>query len=187
MSLRRAVLLACCALAAVPLAGCGDKTARTTFGEDEGAMLNVGPLLYQVQISRELNPYDNEDKAYLQGLPAGQQGLKPGQAWFAVFLRVQNLHENKLPAATEFQMRDTQDNVYTPIPLAPTNVFAYRGGLVPGHGQLPQFDTPADNIMSVRGLLLLFKIQELTFDNRPLELIIKAPNSGQEASVDLDV
>ena len=182
---RRAALLACCAVAAVPLAGCGDKTARTTFGDTEGSVLNVGPLLYQVQISRELNPYDNEDQAYLQGVPNNGRGLTNGQSWYGVFIRVQNLHENNLPAATQFQMRDTQNNIYTPIPLPATNQFAYRGGIVPGHGQLPQFDTPADNYPSIRGLLLLFKIRQESYDNRPLELIIN--QNGQEAQVDLDV
>jgi hypothetical protein len=183
---RRAVLLACCAVAAAPLAGCGDKTARTTFGDTEGSVLNVGPLLYQVQISRELNPFDNEDRAYLQGLPSGQAGLGKGQSWFAVFMRVQNEHHANLPAATQFQLRDTQNNIYTPIPMPATNQFAYRGGIVPGHGQLPQFDTPADNNPSVRGLMLLFKLNQVSYDNRPLELIIQGQN-GQEALVDLDV
>src|SRR4051794_25662855 len=177
---RRAALLACCTLVAASLTGCGTKTAITTFGDTEGSMLNVGPLLYQVQISRELNQYDNEDRAYLKGLPADQRNLGKGQSWFAVFMRVQNLHEARLPAATQFQMRDTQENIYTPIPIAPTNVFAYRGGIVPGHGQLPQFDTPADNNPSIRGLMLLFKISQLSYDNRPLKLIIKAPYSFQD-------
>jgi hypothetical protein len=183
---RRAVLLACCALVAVPLAGCGDKTARTTFGDTEGSILNVGPLLYQVQISRELNPFDNEDKAYLAGAPGGAANLGKGQSWFAVFLRVQNIHQANLAAATQFQLRDTQDNVYAPTVMPATNQWAYRGGIVPGHGQLPQFDTPADNNPSIRGLMLLFKLNQVSYDNRPLELIIQGQN-GQEASVDLDV
>jgi hypothetical protein len=183
---RRAVLLACFALAAVPLAGCGDKTARTTFGDTEGSVLNVGPLLYQVQISRELNPFDNEDKAYLAGAPGGATNLRKGQTWFAVFLRVQNEHHANLPAATQFQLRDTQGNEFSPIVMPVTNQWAYRGGLVPGHGQLPQYNTPADNNPSIRGLMLLFKLEETSYDNRPLELIIQGQN-GQEASVDLDV
>jgi len=183
---RRAALLACCALVAIPLAGCGDKTSRVTFGDTEGSVLNVGPLLYQVQLSRELNPYDNEDQAYLQGAPGGAKNLGKGQSWFAVFLRVQNIHEHNLPAATEFQLRDTENNVYSPIVMPPTNQWAYRGGIVPGNGQLPEYNTPADNNPSIRGLMLLFKLDQVSYDNRPLELIIRGQN-GQEASVDLDV
>jgi hypothetical protein len=183
---RRSALLACCALVAIPLAGCGDKTARTTFGDTEGSVLNVGPLLYQVMISRELNPYDNEDKAYLQGVPGGRTNLGKGQSWFAVFVRVDNEHEANLPAATQFQLRDTQNNIYTPVVMPPGNQWAYRGGIVPGHGYLPEYDTPADNNTSIRGLMLLFKLGQVSYDDRPLELIIQGQN-GQEASVDLDV
>ena len=45
--------------------------------ETEGIYLDVGDLKYQVQISRELNPADIEDRDYLKGLPAGDAQPKP--------------------------------------------------------------------------------------------------------------
>jgi hypothetical protein len=185
MSLRRrALLLSCCALVALPAAGCGNKHARTTFGETEGSYLDVGQLKYQVQISRVLNRFDNEDKAYLQGLAPADARLATDEAWFAVFVRVENPNTPSVPAVNDFEMHDTQGNVYTPLPVAPSNVFAYRGGPVPGHGQLPMYDTPAFDNPSIRGLMLLFKVKQHSLDLRPLEFVIKGPN---EASVDLDV
>lgn len=189
MSLRRrAALLACCALAAAPLAGCGVKTARTTKGETEGSYLDVENLKYQVQVSRVLNPFDNEDRAYLQGLAPSVAHLANDEAWFAIFLRVENGHTPAYEAANDFEMRDTQNDVYTPVTLPKANQFAYRGGLVPGHGQLPEFDTPAYDNPSIRGQMLLFKVKETSLDNRPLELVIRSPHVPQtEATVDLDV
>ena len=42
--------------------------------------LDVGDLKYQVQVSRQLNPSDTEDKAYLAGLTAQQAKLAPTQS-----------------------------------------------------------------------------------------------------------
>jgi hypothetical protein len=52
---------------ALPLGACG-KQKTTTFSASEGTYLNVGPMAYQVQVSRVLNPKDIEDRNYLQGV-----------------------------------------------------------------------------------------------------------------------
>ena len=69
----------------------------------------VGGLKYQVQISRELNPTDSEDRAYLVGLAPTARDLKPDETWFAVFLRVQ--YDTKdgapRPTARDFTLEDT--------------------------------------------------------------------------------
>ena len=55
-------LLAPALLAAVALAACGDSHTKVTTGTYAGESgknapyLNVGPLVYQVQVSRQLNP-----------------------------------------------------------------------------------------------------------------------------------
>lgn len=188
MSLRRLLLALTVALVAVPLAACGNKHETITFGETEGAYLDVGDLTYQVQISRILNPNDNEDQSYLVDLPAEEAELDDNEAWFAVFLLVQNLGEEPSEAAVDFEIHDTQENVFTPITIGPDNVFAYRGGTVEPGATLPEDDTAARNNPSVNGALLLFKMENDTFANRPLELLIKQEGSDPaEAGVDLDV
>ena len=58
------------------LGACGDSHTRVTTGTYAGESganapyLNVGPLVYEVQLSRELNPYQHEDAAYLRGSDA---------------------------------------------------------------------------------------------------------------------
>jgi hypothetical protein len=192
--LRKPALVLGAMLAAVTLAACGDSHTRVTTGTYAGESgvnapyLNVGPLVYEVQLSRELNPANSEDSAYLQGLGAQERKLEPGQEWFAVFLQVYNHHTQPLPSATEITISDTQENIYRPIVPNETNPFAYRGGQeVPGSGQLPMPDTIAD-AGPTSGELLLFKIEVVSLDNRPLELTIVSPEDPSEtAKAELDV
>ena len=64
---RNALVAVAAVLAALALGACGDSHTRVTTGTYAGASgknapyLNVGPLIYEVQISRELNPYNSED------------------------------------------------------------------------------------------------------------------------------
>jgi hypothetical protein len=189
MKLRRAILLAALALFALPLAACGNKEETTTHGETEGTYVNVGDLVYQVQISRQLNPNDDEDKGYLIDLPFGQDQLAPDEAWFAVFVKAWNESEQVAPAAANFTIVDTTGKEYHPMPIGPDNVFAYHAQDVPGGEQLPPLDTAASNNPSVQGSMLLFKVKYDSFDNRPLDLVIRAPEGEEpaEASINLDV
>jgi hypothetical protein len=191
--LRKLTLLALVLLAASALTACGDshtKVITGTYAGESGAnapYLDVGPLVYEVQLSRELNPYTTEDAAYLQGLSPAQQKLAPGQEWFAVFLQVYNNSSSPLTAAKDLTITDTQGNRYTPIVPSAANQFAYRAGSVPGDGRLPVADSIASQ-GTTQGALLLFKIQIVSLDNRPLKLTIVDPeNAAETASAELDV
>jgi hypothetical protein len=190
----RKLLFALLALVAVlALSACGDSHTRITTGTYAGESganapyLNVGPLIYEVQLSRELNPYNGEDASYLQGLTPQQAKLEPGQEWFAVFLQVYNNTNQELPAAKEITITDTQSNMYTPTVPSEVNPYAYRAGMVPAKGQLPIPGTTAA-YGGTQGVMLLYKIQVVSLDNRPLELKIVDPSDPtQTASAELDV
>src|SRR5271155_1699334 len=117
----RASLAALAVIAVLALAGCGDSHTRVTTGTYAGESganapyLNVGPLIYEVQLSRELNPANSEDATYLDGLTPAQRKLEPGQEWFAVFMQVYNNSNQPHPASTSLTISDTQENRYTPI------------------------------------------------------------------------
>lgn len=189
MKLRRAILLAALALFALPLAACGNKEKVTTHADTEGTYVNVGNLVYQVQISRQLNPNDDEDRAYLVDLPFGQDQLAPDEAWFAVFVKAWNEGEEVAPAAENFTIVDTQGTEYHPVPIGPNNAFAYRAQDVPEGEQLPSLGTAASNNPSVQGSMLLFRVKYDSFDDRPLDLVIRAPEGQEpaEATISLDV
>jgi hypothetical protein len=191
---RKLTLIALLLLATVGLGACSDDShTRVTTGTYAGESgqnapyLNVGPLIYEVQLSRELNPADTEDAAYLKGLTPAQRKLAPGEEWFGVFLQVYNESSASHPAARQITISDTQENVYTPTIPGAVNEFAYRGGLLQPKARIPALDTVAAN-GATQGALLLYKIKIVSLDNRPLELKIVDPlHPSQSAQAELDV
>ncbi len=192
--LARLALFGLLLVLALALSACSDNShTRVTTGTYAGESgqnapyLNVGPLIYEVQLSRELNPYDTEDASYLADLTPAQAKLEPGEEWFAVFLQVYNETSKPHPAAANISISDTQENLYTPIVPPLANEFAYRAGLVPPKGRIPALDTVAAS-GPTQGAVLLFKIKVVSLDNRPIEIKIVDPaNPTQTASAELDV
>jgi hypothetical protein len=192
--LRKPIAVLAAGLTAVALAACGSADVKETSGSYSGVggvgapYLSVGPLVYNVQISRSLNPYDTEDSAYLQGLPAAQKELHPGEEWFGVFMQVINKtgasHQDV--AANDITIYDTEGNVYHPVEVSETNLYAYRSGTsVPSENQLP---TPSSAAASapINGLLLLYRLKLTSLENRPLTIKIVSPSTGEKAEAELD-
>jgi hypothetical protein len=191
--LRKLSLLGLVLLAAVTLGACGDSHTKVSTGTYAGESgqnapyLDVGPLVYEVQLSRELNPNDEEDAQYLQGLSAEQQKLAPGQEWFGVFLQVYNNGSQPQTAASDIAISDTQQNSYIPIFPASSNPYIYKAGAVPAKEHLPIADSIAFE-GPTQGALLLFKIQVVSLDNRPLTIKIVDPDKPADtATAELDV
>jgi hypothetical protein len=171
----------------VGMSGCKHRGA-VTAADTEGLYLAAGPLTYQVQLSRELNPAAVEDRAYITGLPPGTPPPKPDEEWFGVWLRVRN--ESRQPARTSnaFKIIDTQDNTYLPIRLTPANPYAYQPEVLAPRALEPPADSAAQN-GPVQGSLLLFKLKTAAYQNRPVELQILTPDSSQRVqdTVKLDL
>ena len=178
-------------LASGGLAACGnhpDEHARVVRAENEGLYLEIGQLKYQVQVSRQLNPDDVQDKAYLKGIPADEVKLKADEVWFGVLLRVQNETGEALQPSADIEIEDTQDEVFTPLTLEETNLYAYRSDdPIPPRNVYPLDDSPGYDTPT-RGALLLFKLTLTALNNRPLELTIQGRKVPQQTGiVDLDV
>jgi hypothetical protein len=189
----RPLLGAALLTAAFAVGACGDSHTRVSTGTYAGESgqnapyLNVGPLIYEVQLSRELNPSDTEDASYLAGLAPARSKLGQGEEWFAVFMQVYNETSRTHPAAGDITISDTQGNVYSPIAAAATNEFAYRGGQVAPKGRIPALGTVAAD-GPTQGALLLYRIKLASLDNRPLDLKIVDPlDRSRTASAELDV
>jgi hypothetical protein len=186
LSLASAVLLAAC--------GANDQPAQRNesfqsvnaqVAETEAVYLDIEEMKYQVQVSRQLNVGNREDANYLAGLSAADRRLAKDEEWFAVFMRVENVVEEPKPTAIDFEIRDTQENVYRPVRFGPENVWAYRGTTVEGGETYPHPNDPAGE-RPPQATLLLFKVRRFSLDNRPLELTITG-REGQSAIVNLDV
>jgi hypothetical protein len=180
------LLLALATVCAAALAGCANKVETRTIGETEGIYIDVGDLKYQVQLSRIINPNDEEDRAYLAGLPAGTEQPKSDEAWFGVWMRVQNVRSKQtFPAAEEFSISDTQEHSFTPIQLE-NNPFAYKAQNLKPRTIVPDTNSPAGEGV-IQGSLILFKLTTESLANRPLEFKIQSPSSADVGIVDLDV
>ena len=174
--------LACALLAS----GCGNKLETVTLGDTEGIYLDVDDLKYQIQISRYMNANDVEDRSYLLGLPQSTAQPTGDETWFGVFLRVQNSSDKSIAPASDFEIVDTQENVYRPIPIDTNiNPFAYKPDPIAPKSLIPEPDSVASET-TIQGSLLLFKIKTESLQNRPLEFRFKGA-SGTTGVIDLDV
>ena len=187
---RRAIALLTVLLASGGLAACGkhlDEEASVIQIENEGLYLPLGELKYQVQGSRQLNADDIQDKPFLAGVPAAQSVLKPDEVWFGVFVQIENEDTKPLNPSGEIEIIDTQEDVFKPLELESTNLFAYRAeDPIPGGELAPMPDTPGFNTAN-QGSMLLFKLTLDALDNRPLELKIKSSTTPQTGIIDLDI
>ncbi|MEA2147235.1 MAG: hypothetical protein QOG59_2822, partial [Solirubrobacteraceae bacterium] len=161
--------------AALGVGACGNKTSSIHNAETEGIYLNVGPLKYQVEISRQLNPRAiPEDKTFVQGIDPAQATLAPDELWFAVFVRVENeTHQAQIPASF-FQITDTEGTVYRPVDINDQNPFYFNTSPIRAQGVAPDPDSVAGQLGSIGGMELLFKVKRTSLDNRPLVLTIKS-------------
>jgi hypothetical protein len=185
----RLLLLPAALLAALTLAACGGHKQPTEHGEGEGAYIQAGPLIYQVQLSRQLEPGNVEDAEYLEGLPAGEQPLAGDELWFGVWMRVQNATDDEHESAEEFKIVDTIGTEYEPIELPASNPFAYQPALLRSEAGQPVYPDPDSGAGAgpVQGSLLLFKLNTSAYANRPVELEIESPEGGEHSTVELDL
>ncbi|MDO9354158.1 MAG: hypothetical protein Q7T55_10710 [Solirubrobacteraceae bacterium] len=192
--LRLRPVLALASLALVlPFSACGDGNDPVAEAHNEGIYVTTGGLRYQVQMSRKLNPYDIEDRDYLNGVPnAAGQVANQKVAWYGVFLRVENrTHKGDGPektilAASKFKIIDNKGTEAEPTDLPESNVYAYRSVPLNAKGQIPAASSTAGQ-SPIGGALVLFKVDQGILERRPTKLIIEAADGSSEAEVSLDV
>jgi hypothetical protein len=166
---------------AVGLAFSGCDTAPENANQvTEGRGIKVGDLLYNVQITRILNPGDAEDKAYLMG----QKPPGPDQYYLAVFMRIDNEGDSDAQVARDFTVVDTVGDRFDPIPS--NSLFALKlGATIHGGDQLPEGESTAAN-GPIEGSMVLFRIDSSAIQDRPLTLEIP-PSTGAPGRVELDI
>lgn len=160
------------------VAGCGED--EEDHEVVEGEPVELGELLYNVQITRFLNPSDPEDEAYLRGQPR----VPPDEDYLAVFMTVENEGDEPQQLPEEMRITDTRDNTYEP--LRSDSEYALELGVtVPPGDEVPAPDTPAAS-GPIQGGMVLFRVDRAVTENRPIELHIPS-ESGEDALVELDI
>lgn len=175
---RLTALIAIVVAVATAVAGLGCGSESEEAGH-EGEPVEVAGLEYNVQITRFLNPDDNEDSEYLIGQPPAP----PGTAYLGVFLVIENESEDVRPSATDFVVTDTLENEYELV----ESESAYAldlGADVPAEGQLPLPDTTPYAGFN-KGSLLIFEVDNEVGENRPLQLHIESFDGSGEVTLDI--
>jgi hypothetical protein len=172
-------------LAAAPLlAACGSHHSNLADANNIGTYVKAGPVTYQLEVSRELNPYSSEDSGYLAGLPRNEAALAPDQVMYGVFMWAKNTTHQPQKTTAAFDIVDTQGNVYTPI--AYNNPYVWTSQTLPPGAIEPQPNTTA-GYGPTQGGLLLFKVNTSVYSNRPLTLRIYGNTGKVWATISLDL
>jgi hypothetical protein len=198
VTLRRSLIVLCALLLVVGLAACGNHHPHLAGGEatgqdaadanNNGGYVDAGPITYQLQISRELNQYGVEDSQYIKGLPSGvSTSIGPTQLWYGVFLWAKNQSGHPAATSDNFEIVDTQGNVYRPVKLDPAaNPFAWTSTTLKNLETYPGPNTVASD-GPTQGGLLLFKVSTSVYSNRPLTLYILGSGSHRLGEISLNL
>jgi hypothetical protein len=184
------ILVLTAGVLAIALGGCGRSTL-TGVSQDELSAggepyFNLGNVTYQIEISRQLNPFGVEDVQYLAGVKDAQD-LPANQLWFGVFLWAKNQDKQVQNTADTFEIVDSGGTVYRPTPLnASVNPYAWTKQALSQNQIEPLPGSTASN-GSTGGGLILFKLNDAVYDNRPLTLKIFKPGDPKPADISLDL
>jgi hypothetical protein len=198
VNVRRLWIIACTLAVALAVAACGSsnphqgKPGQLTGHEvgneaNDGSYIQAGPITYQLEIARELNPYSVQDKPYVQGLPKGLAPPTANQIWYGVFLWAKNQHHHAYQTSDNFEIVDSEGSTYHPIKLNPAeNPYAWTPQLL----QKNQTEPGQDSIQSEgesQGGLVLFKLDNAVYSNRPLMLYVLGVHDRKLGSIFLDL
>lgn len=188
MLARRLLKGALIAAAAPLLAACGSHHSNVADANNNGTYVKAGPVTYQLQVSRQLNQYSNEDSGYLAGLPRRQTVLAPDQMFYGVSLWAKNTTALPQRTTANFDVVDTQGNVYKPIVYR--NPYLWTSRTLAPHAIEPQPDTTA-GFGPTQGAWLIFKVyssgDKSVYSNRPLILEIRGNTGKVWATISLDL
>ncbi len=185
--MRRCLLLIAVAFATLGLGACGDKQETVTNGESEAVYVTLGELQYQVQLSRQLDPFSPGDRDLLAGVPAADRVLDDNEIWFGIWLQATNGTTSPQSLADEFRIKDTTGREFEPIELKPESPFAYRSAEIAPNTVYPLVNS-ASGQSPTSGAFLLFRMPKQTLDFRPLEFELGSSElPGKISTVRLDV
>ena len=176
------------ALCALAVSACGAGEHATYQNNLGTGYVQLGNLNYQVQVSRELNPWDTqEDKWYLQGLSSSERSLPSTDEFFGISMQVYNWSKVAATPTSDFYISDTLGNRFTPMTNPNPNPYTYVPVSIPAGGQMPTISSQAFASWT-QGEFLLFEVPYANLVNRPFILhIVNPADSSKQARIELDV
>jgi hypothetical protein len=161
-------------------AACGNQQKRTE-GE-EGDYVYAGDAVYQVQLTRLLNPRQRPDSTLVRG----QLAPPSGEQFLAVFLKIKNEGKRDYAPPRDLKIVDTEGNQYLPLDSSQSGF-----GLDFGEKILPDKNAPPPNSPAASGpngaAMVLFRVKTTSAtDNLPLELEIPTgPDKSSQVRLDV--
>ncbi len=179
---RRLLMLLCLAALAAGLAACGESDVEQGVDEParEGLAIELDGVDYNVFITRQLNTKVTPDKAYFDGPEA-----EPGETLYGVFIQVCNRSEDTHETASDFKIKDAQDNEFEPEELPEDNAFAYHAGELEPNECFPEAGSVAQ-LGPTSGSMLLFRLPLENTEYRPLELEVQG-EGDEHLTFELDI
>lgn len=176
-----ALILGLLALIVVaPLAGCGEKEGEEALESVEGEPLHLDGLIYNVAITRFLNPNEEADADYLEG----QDPEPPDKSYLGVFLTIDNEDEDEAHrSAHSYAITEANDRHYEALESESPYALDIDAEVEAG-GEIPEPDTTA-SAGPIQGAMLLFLVDDDVSEARPLELEIE--DGGETGTVELDI
>ena len=168
----------------VPMASfaiaCGNEEVRSS-GE-EGEFIKAGPAVYQVQLTRLLNPRTRPDDTYLRG----QVPPPSSEQYLAVFLRIENKGDTLYKPPRDMKVIDTQGNEYLPLDATQSGFGLDFGNGIPPKDEAPPPNSPAAEGPNA-GAMVLFRVKnDSATNNLPMELEIPT-GPKTSSSIGLDI
>jgi hypothetical protein len=163
------------------LAACGNKDEERTRGS-EGEFIHAGEAVYQVQLTRLLNPRQRPDDTLVRG----QLRLPRDEQFLGVFMKIKNEGKKGYLPPRDMRVVDSEGNEYLPLDANQSNFgLDFAAEIAPG-AFAPPPDSPAIEGRSGASLVL-FRVKNVSAtDNLPL--ILEIPNGTRVPSrIALDV
>jgi hypothetical protein len=178
--LRKIACLVLVPMALCALAACGNREERTE-GE-EGELVHAGEAVYQVQLTRLLNPRQRPDDSLVRG----QLSLPSNEQFLAVFLRIENEGKKGYAPPRDMKVVDSEGNEYLPLDATQSGFGLDFGEEIAPGKVAPLPNSPAAEGRSGAAMVLFrVKIASAT-DNLPLELEVPT-GTDKSSRIVLDV
>jgi hypothetical protein len=198
LSLRRTfknsgILVVVAALATLAVSGCAldarnnlKVISQTELASGAEPYVFAGNMTYQIQETRQLNPFDIEDVQYLAGLKDAQQ-ISGNTMWFAVFLWAKNQSGHIATTSDHFTMTDSTGATYYPVKLnSDVNPYAWTAQTLSPDGIEPSADSTA-GYGPIGGGEILFELPVSVYSNRPLTLDVYGAPGQKASTISLDL
>jgi hypothetical protein len=179
-ALRKIACMVLVPMALFSVAGCGNQEERTE-GE-EGEFVHAGEAVYQVQLTRLLNPRQRPDDSLVRG----QLRLPSNEQFLGVFMRIKNEGKEGYAPPRDMKVVDSEGNEYLPLDATQSGFGLDFGEEIESGDEAPAPNSPAAEGPN-GAAMVLFRVKTASAtDNLPLEL--EVPTGAETSSrIVLDV